>query len=255
MSKISERLTKLGQTERSGFGFAAKAASTKIPVILVGVTVTDSAAAKGIEADLFVLSPDSTGAPQATPIEGADIWGAAVSGGTSKDIDATVESGADFVLVEGESAPGSALRDDETSKGFVVENDVSENRTKAINSSPFDFLILNGNDLTLPLNVGSVLDVQEELAKYSQHIFLSVSEIPDQENLELLRDIGISALIYDGKTTVSADLASLRKTIEQLEPKKQKSNAGATLPRSGESFAPEEDHEDHDHSDDDDDWE
>ena len=62
-------------------------------------------------------------------------------------------------------------------------------------------------------------------------------------------------MIYDGKTTVSADLASLRKTIEQLEPKKQKSNAGATLPRSDESSVTEEDHEDHDHFDDDDDWE
>jgi len=255
LSKISERLTKLGQTERSGFGFGAKAASTKIPVILIGVTVTNAAEAKGIDADLFVLSADSKGAAQATPIDGAEIWGASVSGGTSKDIETAVEAGADFILVEGESTPGSALRDDDTSKGFVVGNDVSEDRTKAINAGPFDFLILDGTDLKLPLNVGSVLDIQEDLAKYSQHIFLSVSAIPDQENLELLRDIGISALIYDGNTAVNADLTSLRKVIDQLEPKKQKSNAGATLPRAGESSVQEDDHEEHDHSDDDEDWE
>jgi hypothetical protein len=43
--------------------------------------------------------------------------------------------------------------------------------------------------------------------------------------------------------------------IDELEPKKQKSNAGATLPRPGESSPQEEDHDDHDHTDDDEDWE
>lgn len=255
MSKISERLTKLGQTERSGFGFGAKAASTKIPVILIGVSVANAADAKGFDADLYVLASNSKGAAQSTAIDGADIWGVSVSGGTSKEIDAAIESGADFVLVEGEATPGSALKDDETAKGFVVANDVTEDRSKAINSGPFDFLVLDGTDIKLPLNVGSVLDIQEELSKYSQHIFLNISEIPDQENLELLRDIGISALIYEGKSASSKELTELRKTIDQLEPKKQKSNAGATLPRAGESSAPEEDHDDHDHADDDEDWE
>ncbi|MBT7832365.1 MAG: hypothetical protein HN667_01860, partial [Chloroflexi bacterium] len=73
-------------------------------------------------------------------------------------------------------------------------------------------------------------------------------------NLELLRDIGISALIYDGGSISSEDLATLRKTIDLLEPKKQKSSAGATIPRAGESSAQDDD-DDHDHDLEDDDWE
>jgi hypothetical protein len=254
LSKISERLTKLGQTERSGFGFGARATSTKVPVILIGVSIKKVSDAADVDADLFILAADSKGAAQATAVKDAEIWGVSISGGSSKEIDAAVEAGADFVVVENESAPGAALRDDDTAKGFVVSADVTEDRAKAIEAAPFEFLVLDGTGLKLPLNVGSVFDVQEELARYSCHIFLKVTEVPDQINLELLRDIGISALIYDGGSISSEDLATLRKTIDLLEPKKQKSSAGATIPRAGESSAQDDD-DDHDHDLEDDDWE
>ena len=256
MSKISERLTKLGQVERSGCGFGARAAATKIPVILIGVSVDKAADAKGLEADIYLVGAGSKGSAQSTSVEGADIWGVTVAGGSAKEIEAAVEAGADFIVAEGDSAPGAALKDDDSGKGYVLGKDVSEDRSKAIASGPFDFLILDGTDLQLPLSVGSVLDIQEQLARYSQHIFLNVSEVPDQTNLELLRDIGISALMYDSKTASKADLKSLRETIDKLEPKKQKSAAGATLPRPGDSATQEEeDHDDHDHDHDDEDWE
>ena len=48
MSKISERLNKLGHNERSGFGFGARTKNTKIPVILVGANIDSPADAKGV---------------------------------------------------------------------------------------------------------------------------------------------------------------------------------------------------------------
>ena len=106
----------------------------------------------------------------------------------------------------------------------------------------------------MPLNVGSVLDIQEQLAKYSRHIFLSMTEIPDLANLELLRDIGISALMYDGTSTSNEKLKSLRESIDKLEPKKQKSAAGAVLPRGADASGGDDDFDDHDHDHDDEDW-
>lgn len=254
MSKISEILTKLGQTERSGFGFGARAANLKIPVILVGALIDRPADAKGLGTDLFILTSGSGGAAQKTPVGGSDLWGVSISGGSTKDIDAAVEAGADFIVVDGESAPGAAFRDDETGKGFVVGENVSEDRAKAIDAGPWDFLTLDASNMKLPLSVGAVLDIQEELAKYSSHIFLRMSEVPDKANLELLRDIGISALIYDGKSITKSDLKGLRADIDELEPKKQKSSGGAMLPRQGDFNAQEVDIDDHDH-DDDEDWE
>ena len=256
MSKISERLTKLGHTERSGFGFGAKAANTKIPVILIAANIDKPDDADGVDADLFILAPDSKGAAQSGSVKNADLWGVAVSAGSGDDIDAAIKAGADFVVVNGESAPGAALRDDEAGKGFVIGDAVSENRSKAIESGPFDFLILDGSELSLPLSVGSVLDIQEQLTRYSRHIFLQMAEVPDQVNLELLRDIGISALIYDAKSTSTVKIAGLRKAIDLLEPRKHKSSGGAMLPQAGDSSQSSDDHDDHDdHDHEDDDWE
>lgn len=255
MSKISERLSKLGQTERSGFGFGARSASTKIPVILVGITAKTAAAAKGLDADIYLVGSNSKGEAQSTAVADAEIWGVSVSSGSSKAIDAAVEAGADFVVAEGESAPGSALRDDETGKGYIVSADVSEDRAKAIDAGPFDFLVLDGTTLKFPLTVGTVLDVQEQLGKYSRHVFLGMNEFPDQENLELLRDIGISGLLYDSAKAKSSELNTLRESIEKLEPKKPKRQAGAVLPRSGESSQSGDAGDDHDHDHDDEDWE
>ncbi|NQW20886.1 MAG: hypothetical protein HQ477_09260 [Chloroflexi bacterium] len=254
MSKISDRLNKLGHTERSGFGFGARAVSIKIPVILVAVSIDKASDSNGLTADLFILGADSKGAAQTTPVTNAEIWGVSVLGGSAKEIDAAVKEGADFVIIESDLAPGAALRDDSTAKGFVVGLNVTEDRSKAIDSGPFDFLVVNGLDIELPLNVGSVLDVQEQLARYSNHIFLRVKEIPDQISLELLRDIGISALIYEAKTVTDSDLTALREAIDQLEPKKQKSQGGATLPRTSDLFSQDDDDDDNEDEFEDEDW-
>jgi len=250
LSKISEKLTKLGQIERSGFGFGARAANSKIPVILVGALIDRPVDAKGLDVDLFILTSGSGGTAQKTPVNGSDLWGVSISGGSTKDIDDAVESGADFIVVDGESAPGAAFRDDETGKGFIVGENVSEHRAKAIDSGPWDFLTLDASHMKLPLSVGAILDIQEELTKYSSHIFLRMSEVPDKENLELLRDIGISAFIYDGKSITKSDLKKLRADIDELEPKKQKSSTGVMLPRQGDSNIQEVDIDDYDHDDD-----
>ena len=81
------------------------------------------------------------------------------------------------------------------------------------------------------------------------------AEVPDKVNLELLRDIGISALVYDAKSTSTADLTDLRKSIDLLEPRKHKSSGSAMLPQVGDSSANNDDHDDHDHEHDEDDWE
>jgi hypothetical protein len=253
LSKISERLNKLGQSERSGFGFGSRTEKNRIPVILLGVNIAGPCDAKGVDADLFILAAGSKGAAQKSAVKDADIWGVSVSGGSDKEIDAAVKSGADFVVAEGESAPGAALRDDDTGKGFIVPADISDDRVKAIEAGPFDFLILDGTNISLPLSVGSVLDIVGQLAKYSRHIFLRMSQTPDQANLELLRDIGISALIYDAGKIPNKNLKSLQGLIEKLETKKQKSASDAMLPRSGESARDADNDDHHDHDDDDDD--
>lgn len=255
MSKISDRLMKLGQVERTGFGFGVRAHGTKIPVILVGVRIEQPADADSLSADLFILAPGSAGAAQTSPVMDVALWGVAVSGGSGDEIESAIKAGADFVVVENESAPGTALKDEEIGRGFVVGNEVTDDRARAIDASPFDFLVLDGTTITMPMNVGATLDIQEQLARYSRHIFLKLAELPGKSDLEILRDMGVSGLIYDSGPAGKADLAGLRETIEKLEPKKHRSSASAVLPRGGDSASPQSaDSDDPDDPDDDEDW-
>ena len=48
-----------------------------------------------------------------------------------------------------------------------------------------------------PLSVGGVLELHEQITYYSRHIFLRLTQLPNDSDLELLRDTGISALLYD----------------------------------------------------------
>ena len=252
MSKLADRRTKLGHTERTGFGFGARATNQNVPVILLVAKIEKPEDSVGIPADVFILSAKVGGTAQSGPVDDAELWGVAVSSGSEKDVATAVDTGADFVLIEDESAPGVTLRDDDVGTGFSLSETVSDNRSKAIESSPFDFLVLDGKDLRFPLDVRAVLDVQEQLALYSRHTFLEINCIPGNSDLELLRDFGISGLIYDSKTANILDLKKLKHLIGNLQPKKRKTAAGAVIPRGSiDSTGPETDHEDYDFEDDD----
>ena len=235
MSKISERLAKLGQTETTGFGFGVRALTRKIPVLLTVVTVHKPKDIKDVCADVFIMADGSKGVPQPQTLRDDDIWGVSVSDGIDCDIDALGVTGADFLVIETESTPGSALCGDGTGKGFVVNWNLPKKRAKAIDNGPFDFLILDGSSLNLPLNVGGVLELHEQIAYYSLHIFLRLTQLPTDQDLELLRDIGISALLYDVSDAKTKEFAKLRESIDRLEPRKEKKSAPAVLPASGSS--------------------
>ena len=163
--------------------------------MLVGVRIDNPVDAGSLSADFFILAPGSKGAAQTRPVKGVDLWGVAVSGGSGDSIDTATKAGADFIVIEDESAPGSALLDEDSGRGFVVGSEITDDRARAIDSSPFDFLILGETTVAMPLDVGATLDIREQLSRYSRHIFLKLNSVPEKSDLGALRDMGISALI------------------------------------------------------------
>ena len=248
MSKISDRLAKLGQTETTGFGFGARALAIKIPVILTAVTVHKPQDIQDVDADVFMVPYGSIDGSNSKTLEEVDIWGVSVSDKHDFDIDALVGSDPDFLVIETESTPGSVLCGADTGKGFVVDWSLSENRAKAIDNGPFDFLILDGSSIMFPLSVGGVIELHKQIAYYSRHIFLRLAQLPGDTDLELLRDIGISALLYDVSDAKATKFAKLRDSINRLEPRKDKKSAPAFLP-TGETSLGEADVTEHEEDD------
>ena len=232
MSTLVDRLQRLGQIERSGFGFGASAQQKKVPTILVGVIRGDNDSVTEDSPDFLVLDscPDTT--QIASLNKQQSIWGMFVGSDNRTKADQAGKIGADFLIVIDESAPASIILENDLANGFLIDRDINKHRAKAIDAIGFDFFILDGKSVEMPLTIRSVLDIQEQLTRYSAHALLRLDQIPDAESLEIFRDLGISGILLNDSELKDGDLKSLRSTIADIQPKKSNGNVGASLPNS-----------------------
>ncbi len=258
MSKLSDRLSSLGQSAPLKLGFGQAHEKKRNPVLLV-VGMTDGAGKAGgllAHVDIALLRSRKGGKPSTAKPEGAESWGVSLSDCTAAELDALKESGCDFVLIESDSAPGITLRDDGMGRGLVLPGEVSESRARAIEDLPMDFLLVKDAALEWPLTLAQVLTVQEKVSTYSKHIFLQVATPPGKEDLPVLRDMPVSGLVFDVASQDASKLDELRTAISELEPKKSRSEHMALLPSNMQSNSGGHSHEadpddDDDYSDDD----
>ena len=78
MSKISDRLAKLGQTETTGFGFGARALTRKIPVILTAVALHKPQDIQDVDADVFIMPYGSIDVLNSETLKDVDLWGVSI---------------------------------------------------------------------------------------------------------------------------------------------------------------------------------
>ena len=232
MSTLVDRLQRLGQIERAGFGFGASAQQKKVPTILVGVIRGDNDSVTEGSPDFLVLDscPDTT--QIASLNKQQSIWGMFVGSDNRIKADQAGKIGADFLIVTDEAASASIILENDLANGFSIDRDINKCRAKAIDAIGFDFLILDGKSIEMPLTIGSVLDIQEQLTRYSAHALLRLDQIPDAESLEIFRDLGISGILLNESELKDGELKSLRATIADIQPKKSNGSVGASLPNS-----------------------
>jgi hypothetical protein len=243
LSKFSDRLSNLGQTAPARLGFGKAAARDKTPVMLVVARTDDASKADGV-ADAAMLPS----LPSSSPSEDS-LWGVEVTDGASLSAEQLKESKSQFVLVESEQVPASVLTDEDLSKGLVVQAGLSDSRIRAIEDSPFEFLLYRPASVKWPLTVAAMLELQEVVSNFSKHIFLELNDIPGKEDLEVLKQLPVSAIVVD-LSSVSADsVKTLKETIAKLEPRKQRNERGVLVPASGRVSAESDAEEDYD-----DDW-
>ncbi len=252
MSNFSERLSSLGQTAPAKMGFGASAARAKNPVMLVigrvGKGVKDSDAVD------LLLRDSGTGSKE----DGPD-WGLVVDGNTAIDAEALEKDGCHFLLISSEDAPAEVLLAEELGLGIQVTDGLPEHRIRAIEDGPFNFLLYKPDAVSWPLTVGSVLKLQDLISSFSKHIFLELpadAKMPGKKDLEVLKNLPISAIVVDLGKAKPADASKMKDAIGELEPRKpsNKGERSPMVPFAGRG-APEEVETGGDEGFDDDDWE
>jgi hypothetical protein len=250
LSKFSDRLSNLGQSGPARMGFGKSAAREKNPVMLV--------IGRGGDSENDAKSVDLLLRTEARSDSEGEPWGLAVGASTAVDAETLENNGCQFLIFESEDASAAGLLAEELGKGIEVTDGLPEHRVRALEDGPFDFFLYRPAEIKWPLTVGSALKLQDLISCFSKHIFLELSDLPGKADLEVLKNLPVSAVIVDLGKVSSADAAKLKEEVGKLEPRKpnQGSERSAFLPASGratsESF--DEGDDGFEGGGDDDDW-
>ena len=266
MSRLTDQLAALGKVSRPTLGFGRAEQPRHNAAMLLIVEATDSEPESRLReasafVDAFVLKP---GAGLSTPPAatlgalGDSAWGVGGCIAAPDDLDVLKDAGCDFILVAGDDAPGTVLRDDGMARGFTIRPGLSEERARAVEDLPFEFLVLEAVEESWPISLAGLLRLQGTVSMVSKHILLRVSQLPPADNLALLRDMPVSGLLADLSTVDEAALAEERKALDDLEPRRPRppleqtptlaASPGVATPASSDSGGDEDwddEHDDH----------
>ena len=173
--------------------------------------------------DAFVLNTaaDCLVPPSSTldALEGK-TWGVGGCCATPEELDALKDAGCDFIIVADDDAPGTILRDDGMARGFTIRPGLSDERARALDDLPFEFLVMEPGEESWPISMAGLLRLQGAVSMVSKHILLEVSHLPPADSLALLRDMPVSGLLVDLSVVDRAALEEERKAVDDLEPRK-----------------------------------
>lgn len=212
-------------------GFGQQQVRSKTPLILLVGKTSRSAPPAGVAGalDLIVFDGDSPSPPE-PPDEWDGIWGVALSQSGHEALDALKEAGCQFVLIRsGEAAP-VLLRDDGMDRGYVAPGEFTDRRARAIEDMPFEFIVVRQAEGSNLATVADVITLQETVSLFNMHVFLEVAQLPPAEALEALRDLPVSAVLFDVDAVDAGELTQLREAIAKLEQREDRSKRVPTLP-------------------------
>jgi hypothetical protein len=253
-------MQELGKTAPGPLGFGRPRAQKKAAAMLIlgevdpGDGAGEAAWARASKVDALIVR---LGASANLP-DGLDeplkerLWGASFAAATGEQMDELGKAGCDFVIVESRQSPAVVLRDDEMARGLPVRLGISEEEARPLEDLPVDLLIVQSDPAWWPLTVERLVHLQATVSMVSKHILLRVEKCPPRQDLPLVRDLPVDALVVDLTTISDADLDEIRSAIDELPPRKPKSEKGMSpvLPRTGVAPAGA-DHEHEEEEDDD----
>ena len=258
VSKLTDRLDALGRVSPAPLGFAPRPRDSAPPtMLLIGSTpaadADKHAGAKGIDA-LLLTDADGVAADK-NPLSALDgkLWGVSVGDIDFEGLDRLNEKGCDFVVPTSDNTSAAVLRDDDMARGYEIDTSLSEEVARAIEFLPVDFLLLTPPGGLWPLKLSGLIKLESTVGLVGRHFVLRVEQPPTADELEVVRNLPVDALLIDLTATSGDDLARYRKCIDGLPPRKPRPGHGdhhdATMPQTGILSGGDQ----HEH-DEDDDW-
>ena len=254
MSKLIERLEKVGTVAPAPMGFAAARAPERAPaLLLLSLSGAKDAAASDSQTDGFIISAPKASNPQlkaARKAMGDRLWGLWPGTTTGVSLDDIKEQGGDFVVYSSVDTPSELLADEEIGRLLVVPVELPEELGHSMEEFPVDAVVVSGLEDAAPLTVKALMQMRAVRDFVPRPLLLLRSKPLSRGELVVLQDVGLQGLVVDSSQVSAEDAARMAEDIKDLPPRRQKREpVGALLPRMSSGAPASHQHDDDDEED------
>ena len=251
MSKLIERLEKVGTITPIPMGFGASHAAEKAPsMLLVALSGTKPANSKSqLRVDSHIIAAGKIAKSElkaAKDVAGDAIWGLWPDTLTNDSLDALKGEGGDFFIFSTIDTPAEVLAGEELGRLITIPAEFPEELGHSLEEIPVDAVLLAGLEEASPLSVKDLLQIRSVRDMISKPLLLVRSQALSREELVVLQAVGIQGIVLDLRTMKLDDALQVQDNIDELPPRRTKRDqANALLPRLSQSgISPQREDED-----------
>jgi hypothetical protein len=250
MSKLSERIRRAQRVDSAPMGFGAAARASNPSLLLAALLpalspeAVKEAVARGADTCLFTASD----AKDRDVKEVVEALGDAPGGLHLRRLDGEsaahlAELGLDYAAFEAETALATALLESKLGHVLSLESDLPDIYLRTLEALPLDAILLG--HWKGPLTVRQQMELERVSGLARKPLIVPVSPQVTGGELQMLREAAVIAVAVEGDSKAAFEaLASLRKVIDELPPRRRRpeERGEAILPRAAEAIAgaPEE---------------
>ncbi len=248
MSKLADRIRKAARPEPAPLGFGAHAARARSPSLLLIVRLSSGDAGKAEEAskkgaDAVIVDGADSGKTKDVSAKAGDLaLGVRPSHADRKSVAGLRDAGADFVVLDPESAMAEAMLEERI--GFVLDyrGDTDDTGLRLLGEVGLDAIVIPSPPEKL--NLAELLKLRRLATLTRVPLLAAVKPDAEAGHLQALRDSGIAGVIVESSGL--GKLSELRSCIESLPARgrRREERAEAVLPAATPSH--DEDFEDDD---------
>lgn len=247
MSKLIQRIERLGKDTSTPMGFGAAARRRPTPtMVLLAATAEPQAIGNLDGATLDGVIFRGEGVEARTAAQAMELlpevpWGAQRNALASDEVSALVEAGADFVSLTGLTSALDAVRDEQVGKLLVVPVDLREEHARSLEVMPVDAVVY-AEAVRSPLTLEALMHLATARCEIGRPFLLPVHGALTAWELECLREIGVEGVVADLETTDAEGLKALSQAILSLPRRRARGDtATPSLPRISSRLQPEPD--------------
>lgn len=215
MSKLVQRLERLGRDTPApmGFGLSARRQPPPQMLLLASCSVPGELSQEALAHldGVLVTSSDAKGEVRAedTP------WGVMLPEATADAVGALREKGCDFIALSAGGVHLDSLKDEELGRVMVVPRDISTEQAHSLGDLPIDAVLLT-EPLSPPMTLQALMDLSAVRGEIARPALVLLSGAPSAWEIECLRDIGVDAVVMDAARTSADELEALKQHILAL---------------------------------------